>query len=186
MTHDPSTCRGPSVRIKDSVAAEVRIMDPLAVVSAVCIRPVRMKNGMVVHLPDAASDKAVVVINFLPIALDIARTYSHGMGILAHKVRAVHELARLTHALANIVKLRHRRIHSRCNIIGLALGVDLAFVLNRDIGHALEELVRGICVAAASAFVTKAPHDNRGCYGLVAKIVAHRAAEISALPGRVV
>ena len=100
---DLCSCRRAAVRIEHAVHAEVAIVLPLAVVAAVGIASVLMKNSVVYHLPDAASDETVVVVDLFPVVLHAARANAHGMRVFAEEIRPVTELLYLVFLLAYLM-----------------------------------------------------------------------------------
>ena len=130
---DLGACGRCAVGIEQTVYTEVSVMSPLAVVAAVRVASVLMKDRVIDHLPYTASDQVVVFVDLFPVSFRVAGSDAHSMCVLAHEIRSVVELLLLTAVLTHIVDHLYRRIHLAAHIICDTLAMDSALVVNRQI-----------------------------------------------------
>ncbi len=152
---------GLAVGVEHAVDTEVAVVDILPVVAAVGVGAVRVEDRMVHHLPDAAADQVVVAVDLLPVGLRVAGTDAHGVRVFAHEVRAVVHRGLFALVLADVAQLFDRRVHVGADIVGDALAVYRALIVDRQGGLRLQPGVHGVRVVVATGLVAEGPHDDR-------------------------
>ena len=124
-----------SVGEKQAVNAEITVVLCFTVVAAVgvLIRSVFVINGMVGKFPNTAAEDIIRLKNILNIFLKFTCSESHGVCILAHKIRFCIKLLCQTRSLCNLSHKRMPRIHLGHNIISPAFCSANALIMNRNI-----------------------------------------------------
>ena len=111
--------------------------------------------------PDAAADQVVVAVDLLPVGLRVAGADAHGVRVFAHEVRAVVHRGLFALVLADVAQLFDRRVHVGADIVGDALAVYRALIVDRQGGLRLQPGVHGVRVVVAAGLVAEGPHDDR-------------------------
>ncbi len=132
---------------------------------------------MVDQLPHAAAHKARILVDRLPVILQVARALPHGVGVLAQEEGFAALL------LAILDHIGHRGIHLRDHIRGFSLLV--ALIMDGAGGIQLADGVRhGDKVYAVARFIAQRPGDDRGMVA-VAFHHAHAAVDKLFFPDRI-
>ena len=144
--------------IDQSVHTEVAVMNKFAVISAIGIAifcPLRVQNGMIRPLPNAAAHQPVAGEHGIPIFREAARANPHGVRIFTHKERLFAQLLFLT-AFAYFTHMVDMRIHFGDHIVCKASGADHAFVMHRNLrADVMQVFAAGILILPASRLVAQ-------------------------------
>ena len=133
----------------------------------------RIKDGLIHPVPDAAANHSVAIFNNIPIFAQIPYSLSHGMSILAHDERLT--VATIAQSLCTFNPCVHLRIHIR-GFVSMAMNESRIEFANSII------TVRHIF--APSIFVAQRPEDYRRMIA-VAKHHTHIAIHEGIGPGGV-
>ncbi len=185
MFNDPCPGGGSPIRIKNAVHTEIAVMLPLPMVAAVGVAAVRVQHRMVHHLPDTAAHQVIIPVDLLPVALRIAGSYAHGMGVFAEEIGPIAELGYISCTLSHLMHLFHGRIHLAAHIVGSAPGMDHALIVDGQIGSLFQIAVHSVRIAPAAGFVAQAPH-NDGRMELIPVEKPAGTIQVMQLPGRIV
>ena len=175
------------VRIKEPVHAEVAVVLPLPVVTAVGVASVLVQHRVVHHFPDAAADQVVVSVDLLPVGLGISRSDAHGMRVFAQEIRPVVERFLLSLMDSDVMDHLNARIHLAADVVGDPAAVDGALVVDRESGVRLQVVVHRVGVGISAGFISQAPHhDGRVGVDAVPQIQPLDAVHVMRPPLRIV
>ena len=180
-------CPG-AVGRNDSVVKEVALVGTGIVVAAhVFVEAIdlgltaedglRVDDGLVHPVPDAAADTEVATFDDVPVFLEVAKAVAHGVGIFAHEEGLVALVAG-----GFSLHIGQRGIHDGVDVRPLRTArVGRAFVVDGAWVEGAHSVVGSREVATHAALVAQGPEDDRGVVA-VAQHSADAAVNKLALP----